>query len=108
MCNGIRPVGGSELDLSRYVPPWEIEIAFIAPGDTNEKKLTTADLFLLLGENKLDEFFLILLGYIQEVSSMRKTICCLLTMRPYYFTASNQGRLIFEKWQPKPNLRVFF
>jgi hypothetical protein len=31
---GVAPVGGSELDLSMYKPPWEIEIAFSAPDDT--------------------------------------------------------------------------
>ena len=31
---GFGPLGGSELELSRYPPPWEIEIAFIAPDDT--------------------------------------------------------------------------
>jgi len=31
---GVAPVGGSELDLSMYKPPWEIEIAFTAPDDT--------------------------------------------------------------------------
>jgi len=31
---GVAPVGGSELDLSLYKPPWEIEIAFTAPDDT--------------------------------------------------------------------------
>ncbi len=31
---GFSPVGGSELDLSYYKPPFEIEIAFTAPDDT--------------------------------------------------------------------------
>lgn len=31
---GFGPSGGSALSLARYEPPWEIEIAFIAPDDT--------------------------------------------------------------------------